>query len=204
MRADVKKRIRILPVLILIIQLSSVCAFAADGTVDIISEASVKKGGSFTVTVRYSDNVGRVDAGVRYDADVLEYVSGGNSSGSGGYVDLSTAASGERIVFQLEFNALRAGDTVIRVDTREMYDYEEREMNRPSSETSVTVTEDPDSAQGEVADNDREDGSGTDIAEEDRDGIFNNNSFVILGGCIVLVALALVIVIFICARKKKR
>lgn len=101
---------------------------------------NVKGGETFTVTVTYSGgSVGRVVADVSYDNSMLTYISGGSSLGNTGYIELKNAGTGEDIVFNLKFQALKDGETSIKVETREMYDLNENYLDNPSAVKNVTI-----------------------------------------------------------------
>ncbi|MBP3384119.1 MAG: hypothetical protein J6M22_01505, partial [Firmicutes bacterium] len=101
---------------------------------------NVKGGETFTVTVTYSGgSVGRVVADMSYDNSMLTYISGGSSLGNTGYIELKNAGTGEDIVFNLKFQALKDGETSIKVETREMYDLNENYLDNPSAVKNVII-----------------------------------------------------------------
>lgn len=101
---------------------------------------NVKGGETFTVTVTYSGgSVGRVVADMSYDNSMLTYISGGSSLGNTGYVELKNAGTGEDIVFNLKFQALKDGETSVKVETREMYDLSENYLDNPSAVKNVVI-----------------------------------------------------------------
>ena len=113
----------------------------AASTVSISGDSSAKGGEIFTVTVTFDgDSIGRVIGDITYDTEMLAYVSGGSSSGNVGYVELKKAGTGEALVFDLKFQALKEGSTDITVSTSEMYDLNENFMDTPSATGTITVS----------------------------------------------------------------
>ena len=109
---------------------------AAASSVSVTGGDNVAGGETFTVTVTYSgDSVGRVVADMTYDKSMLTYISGGTSLGNNGYIQLENAGTGENLVFNIKFQALKDGNTSIKVNTSEIYDLDEQYMSVPAAVT---------------------------------------------------------------------
>lgn len=176
---------------------------AAASSVSITGGDNVNGGDTFTVTVTYSgDSVGRVVANMTYDNSMLTYISGGSSTGNNGYIELKNAGTGEAIAFQLKFQALKSGNTELRVETSEMYDLDEQYMSVPAVSTK-NISISGDVAEDEIIDatttedeNYQEDLVGVDEKETPVD-----YTWVLVIGAVL--AAILVIIIAIVIRKKK-
>ena len=130
--------------LMAVIVFSSANTYAAS-TVTVAGGDKVSGGEVFTVKVTFDgDSIGRVVGDITYDTDMLAYISGGSSSGNVGYVELRNAGTGEPLVFDLKFQALKEGSTELVVSASEMYDLNEGYMDTPSTTKTVTVSGDAD------------------------------------------------------------
>lgn len=176
---------------------------AAASSVSITGGDNVNGGDTFTVTVTYSgDSVGRVAANMTYDKSMLTYISGGSSIGNNGYIELKNAGTGEDITFQLKFQALKSGSTVLRVETSEMYDLDEQYMSVPAV-SSKNVTISGDAVEDEIIEETtaEEDNYEVDlIAVDEKEAPVNYTLVLVIGA---VLAAILVIIIAIVIRKKK-
>ena len=135
-----RKLIVLIAVLAFLVPFLTPQVFAAS-SVRIDGGDSVSGGDTFTVTVTYGDNIGRVDGSLTYDTDMLTYISGGSSSGNSGYIQLSEGSTDGIVVFNIKFQALKDGDATIEVNTREMYDLDEMYMDEtPSAVKTISIT----------------------------------------------------------------
>ncbi|GEM_PF-1337080 len=121
----------------------------AAGGVSISNAPSVQMGETFTVTVTYSkDNLARVSGMLTYDPDIITYISGGSSSGNGGAVQLKRSADEGKVLFTLQFKAVKKGESSLKVKTGEMYNLDEQLISDcPSASAIVTVTSSTDGNQ---------------------------------------------------------
>lgn len=127
-------------VLSLIIPLMDPRVFAAS-SVDISGGDNVKGGDTFTVTVTFGgDDVGRVDGQLIYDTDKLTYLSGGSSSGNSGYIQLNEGGGDGSITFNIEFQAVTEGDTVLDITTNNLYDVNERAIDNVSGSKTISIS----------------------------------------------------------------
>ncbi len=195
-------------VLALVIPLISPRVFAAS-SVTLSGGDSVKGGDTFTVAVTFGGgNIGRVDASLTYDTDKLTYISGGSSTGNSGYIQLSSGGTDGSVTFNIEFQAISEGDTVLEVTTREMYDLNEAYIGEtPSasktisiagnaaSEDVITQTTSPDQpvAETELA--------GVDEKPEDEGG---ESVTLLLVAAIAIPLVLIIIIAVLLARKKKK
>lgn len=136
---------RILIPLLLAAMLLATCplsATAAANATIAFSSSTLVVGDTLTVTVNFSaDTVGAVNAGLLYDASVLQFVSGDGAAGGGGVVKLTTWASSETssLRFQLTFKALAAGSCFIQVTDSTVYAWDETLIGNPTAGASVKV-----------------------------------------------------------------
>lgn len=134
-----KKLIAFLVVLSLAVPIFSSSVFA-EAAVTINSADEIDGGETFTIAVTFSGgDIGRVDAQMLYDTDILTYISGGTSSGDTGYIQLKSAGTEGAIVFNLKFQALKEGSTELQVTTNEIYDLDEMSMDPPSAYKSINI-----------------------------------------------------------------
>jgi len=112
----------------------------ATSSVTISTADTIKGGDTFTAVVTFGGgNVGRVDAQLTYDTDMLTYISGGSSSGNSGYIQLKDAGTDGSVVFNIEFQALTEGDASIEVLTNEMYDLDEMMIEPVSASKTISI-----------------------------------------------------------------
>lgn len=134
-----RKMIAFVVVMALAIPLIAPGVFA-ESVVSINCSDTIKGGDTFTVAVVFSGgDVGRVDAQMYYDTDMLTYISGGTSKGDTGYIQLKTAGTEGAIVFNIKFQALADGSSDVQVTTNEMYDLDERTMGTPSANRTINI-----------------------------------------------------------------
>ena len=142
MERGLRRAIVLIVVMAFMIPLLTPKVFAASG-ISITGGDSVNGGETFTITVEFTgDYIGRVDGQLTYDTDKLSYISGGSSSGNSGYVQLKKAGTGEKLVFNLKFQAVSDGSTEVSVSTNEVYDLDERELEQMSASRSINISGD--------------------------------------------------------------
>lgn len=142
MERGLKRAIALIVVMAFMIPLLAPKVFAASG-ISITGGDSVTGGETFTITVEFTgDYIGRVNGQMIYDTDKLSYISGGSSSGNSGYVQLKKAGTGEKLSFNLKFQAISDGNTEVNVSTNEIYDLDEREMEQMSASKSINISGD--------------------------------------------------------------
>lgn len=140
-----KRRIKIFTVIaVLLVMAFPSAAAAADVTVSLSGNSTVKKGEIVTVTVTYKGSaLGFVNGAMTYDTENLEYLSGGSSSGDSGTVQLkswSDDASG-KIAFAVKFRGAGAGKANLNVETFETQNLDGIELSTPSAGKTVSVKE---------------------------------------------------------------
>ena len=182
--------------------------FAAS-SVTISGGENVKGGDTFTVGVTFGGGtVGRVDGQLTYDTDRLTYISGGSSSGNSGYIQLSKAGTDGSVTFNIKFQAISEGNTVLEVTTNNMYDLKENSIDTVSGSKTISVsgsaaagdiitqTESPDQpvAETELV------GVDENTEESDADGA-NINLILIIVAAVLLILI--VIIAIVLSRKKK-
>ncbi len=176
---------------------------AAATTVTVTGGDNVAGGETFTVTVTYSgDSVGRVTADMTYDKSMLTYISGGSSTGNNGYIELRNAGTGEDIVFNIKFQALKGGSTALTVNTNEMFDLDEQYMSIPAA-TTKNVTISGDAAEDQIIKEnvDLDEGYTPDVIGVDEKESSVNVTMVLAIGAAV--AALLIIIIAIVIRRKR-
>lgn len=142
---NILKKIAVIIVAAMIIVPATTFDAHASSSVSVTGGDNVKGGEVFTVTITFDgDDIGRVVGDITYDTDMLSYISGGSSTGNVGYVELRNAGTGEPLKFELEFQALKEGETVLTVAASEMYDLGEGYMDTPSITKTVTISGDAD------------------------------------------------------------
>lgn len=142
---NILKKIAVIIVAAMIIVPATTFDAHASSSVSVTGGDNVKGGEVFTVTITFDgDDIGRVVGDITYDTDMLSYISGGSSTGNVGYVELRNAGTGEPLRFELEFQALKEGETVLTVAASEMYDLGEGYMDTPSATKTVTISGDAD------------------------------------------------------------
>lgn len=122
---------------------SSLSAFAA-------SEASfsgitaVKAGENFDITLTFysTDEISHVTTGVVYDSDVIEFVSGGGASGSGGRITLDSSPNGDssEVTVDLTFKGISDGTANIHLENCSIYSANAAVIGSPSAYINVTVS----------------------------------------------------------------
>ena len=116
MKKILKKCLAILAVICVTVTMFSFSAFAA-GTSIAFSKSSINVGDNLTVTVRFSasSTMYAVQAQLKYDTSVLQFVSAKNGSGSGGIVTIAGSANGKNASEEIVFKAIGAGKTSLTV-----------------------------------------------------------------------------------------
>ena len=203
---NILKKIAVIIVAAMIIVPATTFDAHASSSVSVTGGDNVRGGEVFTVTITFNgDNIGRVVGDITYDTDMLSYISGGSSTGNVGYVELRNAGTGEPLKFELEFQALKEGETVLTVAASEMYDLNEGYMDTPSATKTVTIsgdadedeiieetTEPDDAAEDNLSVDEKEDMS------EDESGVLSDSNFLAkyimygIGGLVALLVIALI------------
>ncbi len=203
MKKIIKKLTVLMLAVMMIIPVAATDIYASS-SISVTGGDDVKGGEVFTVTVTFDgDDIGRVTGDITYDTDMLSYISGGSSSGNVGYVELKTAGTGEPLEFNLKFQALKEGETVLTVSASEMYDLSEGYMDTPSATKTVNIsgdadedeiieetTEPDDAAEGDLSVDEKQDIT-SDAAEES-----DSLAKYIMYGIGALVALLIIVLIF--------
>jgi len=110
-----------------------------------VTSATVTEGSNVTVTVTFNGggtNVGAVDAYVRYDSSILQFVSGDSSSGGSGSVHIvgfTSSSTQKSLSYKLKFKALKAGSTNVNASSNEFLSYDGEEIGTASGSGKVTV-----------------------------------------------------------------
>jgi hypothetical protein len=118
-------------------------AFAETGTVIIASDTSIQVGDTLYVTVKYAaSSLGSIDGELRYDPDMLKFVSGGTSSDpAGGVVKMTKELAGEASqIFTIRFVAVGAGSDFFVVNTFQLKDDNDNDLGKPGASVKLTVT----------------------------------------------------------------
>lgn len=113
------------------------------GSVIIATDTSLEVGQSFTVTVKYTaESIGRIKGELRYDPDMLEYISGGSSGQSAGIVQLSTGLSGETsYAYYVRFKVVGPGKNFFLVNTFEFVNGDEEDLGNPGASVAIQATQ---------------------------------------------------------------
>jgi hypothetical protein len=116
-----------------------------------VSPEKIETGSLFTVTVTFTatdDTIGTLQASLQYDADKMEYKSGGGnaiqlSNGSGGISDNGSETAGT-VNYTLNFLALKTGTAHFAVTGSEIIGYESSaKLGNPKAEASITIVDAP-------------------------------------------------------------
>ncbi|PXV84605.1 cohesin domain-containing protein [Lachnotalea glycerini] len=131
---------------ILMIGIKSSIVYASSGTIS-LSDPTAEAGDSVSVTVKVtatgSTTIKSVDMELTYDKSVLEFVSGTQATGESGTIQLSGTADSSIKTYSLEFKALKAGTSNIKISTYDIKDSNDTaiEMSKVGSST-VTISGD--------------------------------------------------------------
>ncbi len=133
------RKLFILTISLILVSAMTVCSHAAD--LNISFDENVKAGETFELTVTYQDeNLDAVKGNIEYDDQMLEYVSGGASTGNGGIISIdSHSDDGKTISEKILFEAKTGGQTNIRVTTEECYDLDGNVLNNPWVEQKIVI-----------------------------------------------------------------
>jgi hypothetical protein len=139
-----RRRVAAVFALLLLLMVPPVAVYGA-ASVIIATDTTLEVGETFTVTVKYSaESLGRISGELRYDPDMLKYISGGSSSQSAGIVQLSTGLSGEKTyTYTIKFTAIGAGKDFFLVNTFELVNGDEEDLGNPGASVPLTVTASP-------------------------------------------------------------
>lgn len=207
MERGLRRAIALIVIMAFMIPLLTPKVFAASG-ISITGGDSVTGGETFTITVEFTgDYIGRVDGQMTYDTDKLSYISGGSSSGNSGYVQLKKAGTGEKLSFNLKFQAISDGSTEVNVSTNEVYDLDEREMEQMSASKNINIS--GDAAEEEKA---TETTKPEEVAETtERKGVDEKpqtekrtNSVIILAVAAAVIVILLAVVLTLLKKGRKR
>jgi len=119
--------------------------FAETGSVIIASDTSVQVGDSMTVTVKYAaSSLGLIDGELRYNPDMLKYVSGGTSiNQGGGIIKMNKTLTGETSqLFVIKFKVVGAGSDFFLVNTFQLKDKTNNDLGTPGASVKL-VAKDP-------------------------------------------------------------
>lgn len=118
-------------------------SYAEAGTVIISSDTSVEVGDTLTVTVKYAaSSLGLIEGELRYDPDMLTYISGGTvGDPNAGVVTLSKEMKGEKEqLFTIRFKAVGSGSDFFLVNTFQLKDKENTDLGKPGASVKLIVT----------------------------------------------------------------
>lgn len=134
------RRLFILILSLILASAMAMTSFAAD--LNISCDKDIKAGDTFELIVEYSDeNLDLVRGTIEYDDEMLQYVSGGSSEGSGGIVAIdSHSEDGSKVAEVILFEALKDGQTNVKVTTEECYDLDGNMLNNPWSENKIIIS----------------------------------------------------------------
>lgn len=129
----IKKLATLFLVVCLAVPCFSLVAFAAEGTL-MFSDPTTKVGENLEVTVKIQSGAAAIGDGkatVTYDKEALEFISGTNASGGDGKLELSATGNGTEteLAYQLQFKALKEGDTTLQVSEYSAYLYSNETLN---------------------------------------------------------------------------
>ena len=121
-------------------------SFAANAKIA-FSDPSAEVGGTVSVTMKFTSTsggaLGNTDVMLSYDANMLEYTGGsGNASGGAGAIRVTSGMEGKtEIATSLQFKALQAGTTQIKVASWEGYDENGQTLTMDKEgSSSITIT----------------------------------------------------------------
>lgn len=118
--------------------------YGETGTVIIASDTSAQIGDTLNVTVKYSgSSLGLLDGELRYDPDMLKYVSGGTSADpAGGVIKMKKELTGETSQqFTIRFVAVGAGSDFFLVNTFQLKDGDGNDLGKPGASVKLIVSE---------------------------------------------------------------
>lgn len=144
MEAKKQRRHRVAAIfaLLLLLTMAPAPVYGA-ASVIIATDTTLEVGDTFTVTVKYTaDSLGRINGELRYDPDMLQYISGGSSGQSAGIVQLNTGLAGEKTyTYTIKFTAIGAGEDFFLVNTFELVNGDEEDLGNPGASVPLTVTD---------------------------------------------------------------
>lgn len=132
--------------LLLMIWLVPFTCSAETGSVIIATDTSFEVGDKVTVTVKYTaSTLGLIDGELRYDPDMLKFISGGTSSDSAaGVIKMNKQLNGEKEqLFTIRFEAVGSGSDFFLVNTFQLKDKESTDLGKPGASVKLIVTETP-------------------------------------------------------------
>lgn len=191
----------------------------ADGGVKItVAPVNASVGDDVIVKVDVvGGSVGRAEAMLEYNTDMLSYVSGGSSSGDNGTVQLKAAGTGEDLSFSLKYKAVGEGESRLEISSAQVYDLDEQLMDCDTSGADVKITGSGDgsgdgdkSGSGDGSGDDQSgngsgdgSGDGSDVDDGAAGGFFSNPMHIVIVALICLVLIGLV-VYFVVRNKENR
>lgn len=128
------------------VSLQPMTAHAETGVVIIAADTSVRVGDSLNVTVKYSaSGLGLIDGELRYDPDMLKYVSGGTSATpTDGVIKMNKQLAGETSqLFTIRFVAIGPGSDFFLVNTFQLKDGKGNDLGKPGASVKLIVSEVP-------------------------------------------------------------
>ncbi len=146
-----KKILSVIAVLTLTVMLfCTAMPVSAAGASATVTASSTKPtvGSTVTVTVKFTSDVpvGSLQASMKYDAAVLEYVSTGNgvaANGGSGVLTFSWYATAQPTAktfsFTVTFKAKAAGSSAVSLSTAELCDWDLNDLGTPSGSVTVNV-----------------------------------------------------------------
>ncbi|MEZ4357820.1 MAG: cohesin domain-containing protein [Eubacteriales bacterium] len=112
-----------------------------------VSPETVYIGDTITVTVTFTSSdeaIGTLQASLKYDADKMEYISGGGnavelSNGSGGILDIGSGTE-YTMSYSLRFRALKTGKAYFSVTSSEITGFESnKSVGSPTLKTNISI-----------------------------------------------------------------
>lgn len=219
--------VSVLALLVMMAFVKPVCVSAAENATIKISSEKAVSGEEVQVAVTASgDNLGRVEAMLKYDKSLLSYVSGAQSKGDNGTLQLKKSGTGKDIEFKIVFKAKNTGDSELKVARANAYDMDDKAMKCSSEDGSVTISESAgdtgsdENASGENAGDEKKAGEddqsadpeviaqpddGNGQGEKDPGSKKSNNGtiLVITVAAVVVIAILLIVIIMMRVKKNK-
>ncbi len=127
----------------LMLPLCDIRGHAAGNTAEIEAPQSIAIGDVFTVTASFSSdsNIGSVKAGIDYNSDVIEFVSGDFANGGGGLCSINgwSESVGRTATFKLTFRAVGEGTSQLLITRSSVYSEDGDLLGSPVAAASVAV-----------------------------------------------------------------
>lgn len=138
MKKIIKLLISISVISILIASIFAVNVSAAGTTIS--TKTSIKVGETVNVTIRFNagETISAIQALIKYDATVLEYISGASSGGAG---QLNIVEYAQTDSATISFKALKSGSSIVSVSNCIYCDNQATEKNLTGASVSIAVTD---------------------------------------------------------------